>query len=128
MLRPIKRFVGLARVIDAKRSCIESGDQVWEDTWDTRIDEYMASAPSGSGWDEGTKLGEWNGRTIVFFGSFHHMDEGGGYDGWTEHIIRVKPSLANGFDLTISGRNRNDIKEYLSEMFCTWLDEEVDQM
>ena len=128
MLRPIKRFEGLARILDAKRSCIESGNQAWEETWDKRIDEYMASAPSGSGWDEGTRLGEWNGRTIVFFGSFHHMDEGGGYDGWTEHIIRVNPSLACGFDLTISGRNRNDIKEYLSEMFSTWLDEEVDKM
>tara|TARA_R100001086_G_C11696865_1_gene220200 strand:+ start:209 stop:595 length:387 start_codon:yes stop_codon:yes gene_type:complete len=128
MLRPIKRFEGLARILDAKRSCIESGNQVWEDTWDKRIDEYMDSAPSGSGWDEGTKLGEWNGRTIVFFGSFHHMDEGGGYDGWTEHIIRAKPSLAYGFDLSVSGKNRNQIKDYLAEMFSIWLDEEVDKM
>ena len=128
MLRPIKRFEGLARILDAKRSNIEKGNLVFSDTFDNRIDEYMDGAPSGAGWNEGTKLGEWNGRTIVFFGSFHHMDEYGGYDGWTEHIIKVKPSLAYGFDLTISGKNRNEIKDYLAEMFSTWLDEEVDKM
>jgi hypothetical protein len=44
------------------------------------------------------------------------MDDGGGYDGWTEHTITVTPSF-RGFDLTISGRDRNDIKDYLHQTF-----------
>src|SRR5690606_41537978 len=54
---------------------------------------------------------------IVLRTSFHHMNESGFYDGWTEHIITVIPDLVNGFDLRISGRNKNDVKEYIADVF-----------
>ncbi len=53
----------------------------------------------------------------MFSTSFHHMNDGGMYDGWTEHAVTVKPSLAYGIVLKIGGRNRNDIKDRIHEEF-----------
>lgn len=44
---------------------------------------------------------------------FHHMNDGGYYDGWSEHELIVSASLAHGYELKITGRDRNDVKEYL---------------
>lgn len=54
---------------------------------------------------------------IVFDFSFHHMDENGYYDGWTEYKLVITPSLTDGFDYKITGRDRNRIKEYLYDVF-----------
>ena len=65
----------------------------WEEKAEALVKEHM---PSGSGFDCGTQLAwekmssggttiKWNGK-LVFKTSFHHMDEHGGYDGWTEYI------------------------------------------
>jgi hypothetical protein len=83
---------------------------------DSLVSRYL---PSGSGWDNGTKL-DWgmsNPGRLVFHGSFHHMDDNGFYDGWTDHSIIVTASLTSGIDLRVTGRNRNEIKDYLAEMF-----------
>jgi len=53
------------------------------------------------------------------------MNENGYYDGWTDHVIHVTPSLTQGFSLRITGTNRNGIKDYLVDIYGTWLDEEV---
>jgi hypothetical protein len=86
----------------------------------------METAPSGSGFDNGTQIDRDRSDVLIFSTSFHHMDEAGGYDGWTEHTVRVKPSLAWGFDLTVSGRDRNGIKDYIADVFSPWLNEMVD--
>ena len=51
--------------------------------------------------------------------------ETGMYDGWTEHTVTVRPSLQFGFRLSISGRNRNGIKDYIAEVFGEILNTEV---
>lgn len=83
--------------------------------------------PSGSGWDMGTKLMDSasDENKLTLYGEFHHMDEWGGYDGWTDHTIVVRADLRFGFKLHITGRNRNDIKDYLHEMFDVALRAEV---
>jgi len=43
------------------------------------------------------------------------------YDGWTEHKIIVTPSLMAGFNLQITGKDKGQIKEYLCEVYQTWL-------
>lgn len=115
-----------------------SRQENWEDKANALAKEHM---PSGSGFDCGTELlwdkimtngarwkengkggyqlaeqGHWNGK-LVFKTSFHHMDEGGGYDGWTDHVITVKPHLVFGFTMTISGSDRNQIKDYIGDTF-----------
>jgi len=122
----VLRYQALARYVG--RIYGVAGDPKFAKALDAsreRLGKLMETAPSGSGFDNGTTVELGRGGTLVFYTAFHHMNDGGYYDGWTEHTVRVKPSLAWGFDLTISGRNLNDIKDYIAEVFDTWLREPV---
>lgn len=98
----------------------------WFEKWSNRIDELMDMMPSGSGFDSGTKIDLYTSHAekLVFTTAFHHMHESGMYDGWTEHTVIVTPSFS-GFNIRISGRNRNGIKEYIHECFSAGLMSEV---
>jgi hypothetical protein len=94
-----------------------------------RVDQLVSRyLPSGSGWDNGTKLdyNMSNANRLVFHGSFHHMNDNGFYDGWTDHQVIVTASLTSGIDVRVTGRNRNDIKDYLAEMFQHMLTQEME--
>lgn len=80
------------------------------------VKEYT---PSGGGIDNGTIFDEEEStpEKLVFHVNFHHMNPNGYYDGWTQHVLTVRASLAHGFDLQISGRDRNQIKDYLGELY-----------
>ena len=95
----------------------------WSNKAQDHINTIMADSPSGSGIDAGTALdlNESTGNKIIFRVSYHHMNDAGYYDGWTEHKITVKPSLTSDYDLTIGGRDRNNIKDHLYETFDYWL-------
>lgn len=86
--------------------------------------------PSGSGIDSGTRIDRDQSKPnrIVLDFSFHHMDEHGYYDGWTQHRAIVTPSLTahSGFELRITGRDRNQLKDYLHDVFDTALNETID--
>ncbi len=58
-----------------------------------------------------------SGELLEFKTAFHHMDENGCYDGWTEHTVTVTPSLIHEFTVKVSGRDRNEIKSYIAETF-----------
>ena len=114
----------LATAIRAQRDCESSGNVEWSEKWQARIDAIMDDAPSGSGFDSGTSLGDRaTDRRLTFLTSYHHMNEGGFYDGWTEHIVTCEATF-DGIALKISGRNRNDIKDYIGDVFHTWLTQE----
>jgi hypothetical protein len=86
--------------------------------------------PHGSGFDGGTQFDyvASHSEKLVFNTSFHHMDEHGCYGGWTDHIVTVVPSLSSpGFNLKISGRNRNDIKELIHQSFYDALTTEIER-
>jgi hypothetical protein len=53
------------------------------------------------------------------------MNDNGMYDGWTTHQVIVTPSLAFGFTLKITGRDRNQIKDYLSETYHYALEQHI---
>jgi hypothetical protein len=114
----------LASKIDARRTCFArntGGADTWFERHTYAIEQIARDVlPSGSGIDSGTKvdLDRSTGEKIVLLTSFHHMDEYGGYDGWTEHTITVRASLIHTIALTISGPDRNGIKEYLAEVFA----------
>jgi len=116
----------IAELLSAIRICEQNGNGEWLERHRARLDMLMNTAPSGSGWDLGTGLidDECRDNRLVFRGSFHHLNEGY-YDGWTDHTIVVRAHLVFGIDLKVTGRDRNDIKEYLSEMFHGWLTEEI---
>ena len=98
----------------------------WFEKWTETIERLTDLLPHGSGIDSGCQidLDKSHAEKLVIHTSFHHMDESGGYDGWTEHTITVTPSFS-GINLRISGPNRNDIKEYLYDTFDYALSEDV---
>ena len=82
--------------------------------------------PSGSGFDCGSQILVEESRPdrIVLLTDYHHMTEGC-YDGWTQHKIILTPSFTKGFDMRITGRNRNEIKEYITDVFHDTLNQQV---
>ena len=112
------------KAISQALAWLETVTPDWQETAEDKLEKALAWIPSGSGIDSGTELDrdESTPEKLIFRFSFHHMNDAGYYDGWTEHKAIVKPSLRYGFDLKITGRNRNDIKEYLDNLFSNWLD------
>jgi len=107
----------------------KNNNQLWiikhEESIDDLLKEHM---PSGSGFNSGTCL-EYEKSTpekLVFGTYFHHMDENGYYTKTTYHEIVVTPSLLYGFSLKITGKNYNDIKEYIGDIFNQSLLKEID--
>lgn len=101
----------------------------WTARHESTIEDLTrAFMPSGSGIDSGVKFDfdKSNGEKLVFYFGYHHMNEHGYYDGWTDHTLTVTPSLVHGIELKISGRNRNDIKEYLHQTFHSALTDLID--
>ena len=88
-----------------------------------RIAQVMSGAPSGSGFDNGTQLDieRSSAELLVFETAYHHMTEHGFYDGWTEHTVKVRASLAFDLSLQVSGKNRGDIRDHIVETFQQWL-------
>jgi hypothetical protein len=123
----IPLYKQIASAVDARSRCILRGSTEWEQRWDARIKKMEEALPSGSGFDNGTTITVGHPGTsvgdrsipdrLVLVTSFHHMDEGGGYDGWTEHQVRVTASLIFDFELRVTGPNRNDIKDHIAETF-----------
>lgn len=91
-----------------------------------RVDRILACLPRGSGIDAGTTIVSVTDKQIVLTAGYHHMNEGGYYDGWTEHTIRVRPSLMLGMTVTVSGPNRNNIKDYLQELYMRVIEQEFE--
>src|SRR5207244_3851388 len=113
----------LASLVQARINCQRGNNLEWHDKHTEEIKAIVNNGPCGSGIDNGTHidLDASTGEKLVFYTGYHHMNEGGMYDGWTEHTITVKPSLQFGIVLSISGRDRNEIKEYLHEVYNSWL-------
>jgi hypothetical protein len=91
------------------------------------IENAQNILPYGSGFDNGCKIDikKSGSDRVVITTSFHHLNDSY-YTGWTEHTITVIPKLWGGFDLRISGKNQNDIKDYIHDVFSTELCVEID--
>ena len=115
--------------ISGKYSIVKRADKnpEWFDKWTERIAELSTLLPHGSGINCGTKidLDKSHAGKIIMYAGFHHMNESGMYDGWTYHTVTVTPSFTSHVNLRISGRDRNQIKEYLYETFYCALEQEV---
>lgn len=116
----------IARTIEARDNCEASGNHEWLAKWTSFLVDLMEHLPSGSGFDCGTKLDDSSTTNkLVFTTACHHMNDAGMYDGWTNHTVTVRPSLGHGFTLSISGKDRNGIKELMHEYFHNDLSNEV---
>lgn len=92
---------------------------------DALVKEHM---PSGSGFDSGTSFDyERSGAAkLVFVTHFHHMDDNGYYDGWTDHTVTVSASLIWDIEIRVGGRDRRDIKSYIYDVFRVALKKKVE--
>ena len=122
-----KLYATFASLVQARLNCIASHNDEWREKHSERIADLLDEMPSGSGIDCGTKidLDASTADKLVFDVAYHHMNDGGMYDGWTEHMVIVTPSLACGFTLRITGRDRNGIKEYLRDVYSDALTQET---
>lgn len=132
-------YCAIAQTLMALRNCEKSHDEKpenerkhWADMCDMHEDRIeaivKANLPHGSGFDSGTKF-DFEQSTpdrLIFGADFHHMNDGGYYDGWSIHQVIVTPSLAFGFNIRITGRDRRQIKDYIAETFNHCLMVEID--
>ena len=124
-----KLYVALAQTVQAYHSCVKSGNHEWQVIHAERLGKLMHEhMPSGSGIDAGTSfnLDKSTDEKLVFETSYHHMNEHGVYICWTDHTITVTASLSFGISIWIGGRNRNETKDYLYEVFHAALMTEVE--
>ena len=133
MMEKKKVYQEIASLIIAIDNCNQAGNFEWMEKHESRIEEIAKNyLPSGSGFDSGStvNIGDSTGNRIVIDSSYHHMNENGYYDGWTDMTIIVTPSLAFGFDIKIKApgipkKYRMD-RDYFHECFSTSLDTILD--
>ena len=125
MKRRMPLYQLIARAGNAANYCARNGNGEWQQAWQELLEQCEELLPSGSGFDAGTSIVEASSERIVLKTAYHHLDGNGNYDGWTEHTVTVVPDLAFGFRLRISGRNKNDVKEYITDVFDQALLSEV---
>lgn len=126
----MKTYQVIARTLGARLRCDAKPDthSEWSARHQAYLDELLSGFPHGSGFDLGTKLDDTSTpERLVFNTAFHHVNESGMYDGWTEHQVIVKPSLEMGYRMRITGRDRNGIKELIADYFAHDLDADVSE-
>ena len=120
----------IARSFQAWQNCVELENEEWKARHQEKIEELCENRlPSGSGFDAGVLLDFDTSRTdrLVFVTSFHHMDDGGGYCGRSDHNVIVKPSLAFGYTLRVTGKNVDWIKPYIGDTFAEAFDQSAEE-
>ncbi len=105
----------LAECTAAHARSIHSGNTEWRAIYAARLASLRDLLPSGSGVDSGTRNVSVTDARITMEVDYHHMTEGM-YDGWTHHKVTVRPAW-DDITITVSGPNRNDIRDYLGELY-----------
>ena len=124
----IPLYQALASSLNAIKNCKKTGNKEWQAKHISRLHKLVKNhMPSGAGIDRGTVFifEESTENRLVFQMDFHHMDDNGFYDGWTEHTVTVRASLAFELDIKISGEDRDNVKEMLHEIAYSALTEKV---
>lgn len=109
----------IASLCQGRLNCQQSNSVPWFQRHESVVLKLVKSfLPSGGGFDAGTQLdlAQSSGEKLVFYTEFHHMDETGYYTGWTAHTVTVTPAFS-GIAVQVSGRDKNNIKEFIAECF-----------
>ena len=126
----MKTYKKIAQTYSAYLSSIKSNSTEWIEKHEEAIEKLVKEKfPHGSGFDQGTKFSfeESTREKLVFITAYHHMNEAGFYDGWTEHKVIVTPSLGSDYYMKVTGKDRNQVKDYIGDRFYHALDEEIIQ-
>lgn len=123
----MKLYQRIYLTLDALRVSIDRNNKEWVEKHNDVLDLMNKLLPSGSGFDEGCKIVRevTKGKEVfTIIAPYHHMDENGFYTWWTDYVIHVYPSFIGGFYIRIEGKNSNGVKEYMTELFYSVLQEE----
>ena len=106
--------------VKAKEYCnrVNPENEIQQQTYDRYefiIKQFEDGLPVGSGIVATEVISVTNKKIVISF-DYQHMNDNGYYDGWTHHEARITATFG-GYTMYISGRNRNDIKDYLHELF-----------
>ena len=121
-MRPYQQISSLLAAIE---NCKRSNNQEWIGRHMDKLEQLLLETlPHGAGFDAGTTLdGRSTPERLIFNTSFHHINENGFYTGWTEHQVIITPSLQFGFNMRITGKDKNQIKEYIADVLQAALDQ-----
>lgn len=102
---------------EALAICIQNREA--SEVYKERLEKMSEELPSGSGFDSGTDINliKSSIKKLVFDTSFHHMNENGYYDGWTNHAVVIEPSFGVAPFIRVSGVDKNGIKDYIADTF-----------
>lgn len=125
----------LSSAITAYHNCKKTNNHEWITKHRQRIEELAKTClPSGSGFDSGCTVDyEMSSQDrIVIETSFHHMNEDGYYDGWSNHHIIVTPGfmgpnyeINSDYSNVGTGAFTDDFDDYVIESLdscLTWID------
>ncbi len=118
-------ITSIASRLVALKNCEKTGNAEWLARHDEALDKLEEFLPSGSGFDSGTTLDREASTSskLVFDTSFHHMDEYGGYIGWTEHTVTVEADFVLGFGIDITGEDPDgSFHDFVAEAFTHYLE------
>ena len=128
----MKTYQKISSLIMAIETCDRTSNLVWSAKHRMSLQDIANNLPSGSGIDCGTKIDpNSTPDEIVLNLSYHHMNDGGYYDGWSEIVITVTPSLTWGFELDFTWEEsahpdlESDLEDYLGEVYQIALNEEI---
>ena len=123
----MKLYQAIAQTIASIKTCETSCNWEWFEKHKETLARLTRELPSGSGIDNGCEIDRdaSNDTRLIITFSFHHMDDNGYYDGWTDYRLTLRPCLRFGIDVKIQGEDRNNIKDYLYETFIHTLNSEV---
>lgn len=114
----------LSQTNQAIENCKRTNNTEWQKKHTAKLAKLLQLLPSGAGIDSGTKLVSITASKAVFLLKYHHMNETGCYTHWTEHKVIFTASFT-GVGIAVTGRNDNDIKDYLTDTFLHYLTQPV---
>lgn len=124
----MKVYQRIASTLAAIENCKRNNNSEWLEKHESTLAALLRAMPSGSGFDNGTKLDDSSSpEKFVFNTAFHHMNSDGYYCGWSHHTVTVTGSMLYGFTVKVSGRDVRGIKEYIGECFESALSQESGQ-
>lgn len=87
----------------------------WAEKLDKLAREFL---PSGAGFDSGTSIDPRSTcDKLILNTQFHHLDIHGSYSHWTSHAVIVRPCMVYGLNIQVKGRDSQDIKSHILEVF-----------
>jgi hypothetical protein len=107
-------------------NCKKHGNVMWEELWESRIEQLTSLLPSGSGLSEVRFFEEpVKSDRVNIHCTYHCMNPDGYYEGYRDYIVTAKPSFLLKLDLIIKGRDYNGIKDWMWDTFHFALTQEA---